>query len=148
MGKSKKKIEKKTRTPKNFSREKLFPPEVFFQNSEDKKTPHRRLTFDFPRQKSLKPPENQSTKQPFLVQSRNAPPHKRPDAEDRTTFLSCDWPIRILLPFSGRCSGHVCGTVAPPITTLLFSEPEQSKSSRSNKQSTRVVFCCRVTFRI
>ena len=47
MGKFKKKIKKKTRTPKNFSREKQFPegwtapleeiPEVFFQNSEDKK---------------------------------------------------------------------------------------------------------------
>jgi len=53
MGKSKKKIEKKTRTPKNFAREKPFPegwtssleeiPEVFYQNSEDKKTPYRRL---------------------------------------------------------------------------------------------------------
>ena len=39
-------------------------------------------------------------------------------AENRTTFLSRDYPIRIQLPFSGRCSRHVCG-----IEALLLSLP-------------------------
>ena len=39
-------------------------------------------------------------------------------AENRTTLLSRDY-----LPFSGRCSRHVCGMVTPPITALLLSLP-------------------------
>ena len=44
-------------------------------------------------------------------------------SENQTTFLSRDYPIRIQLPFSGRCSRHVCGMVTPPITALLLSLP-------------------------
>ena len=44
-------------------------------------------------------------------------------AENRTTFLSRDWPVIIQFPFSGRCSRNVCGTVTPPITALLLSVP-------------------------
>ena len=69
MGKSKKKIEKKKTERRKISQGRSHfhtagppsleeIPEVFFQNSEDKKTPYRRYTFNFPRQKSLKPPEN------------------------------------------------------------------------------------------
>ena len=60
MGKSKKKNEKKTRTPKNFSREKPFPEgwTSSLENSEEKKHLTDAYAFNFPRQKSLRPPEN------------------------------------------------------------------------------------------
>ena len=70
-------------------------------------------------------------------------------AESQTTFLSHSYPIRIQLPFSGRCSSHFYGTLTPPISALLLSVPhvwmtEKSQSSHENKQSTivTVVFCC------
>ena len=44
-------------------------------------------------------------------------------AENRTTFLFRDWPSIIQLPFTGRCSRLVCGTVTPPITALLLLVP-------------------------
>ena len=44
-------------------------------------------------------------------------------AENQTTFLSRDKAIIIQLPFSGRCSRHLCGTVTPPITALLLLLP-------------------------
>ena len=44
-------------------------------------------------------------------------------AENRTTFLSCDYPIIIQLPFSGKCLRHICGIVTPPITALFLSVP-------------------------
>ena len=44
-------------------------------------------------------------------------------AENRTTFLCSVQPIRIQLPFSGRRSRDVCGTVTPPITALLLAVP-------------------------
>ena len=70
-------------------------------------------------------------------------------AVNRTTLLFRGSPIRIQLPFSGRCSHYVCGTVTPPITALLLSVPhawmtQQSKSLRENKQSTRLKLWSRI----
>ena len=79
----------------------------------------------------------------FSVVTQRSSPLKA--AENRTTFLSRDKPIRIQLPFSRRCSryvavwwllqSHLCFYRCP----MYMWMTAQSKPSRENKQSTRVV---------
>ena len=53
-----------------------------------------------------------------VVTQRSSP---QTTAENRTTFLSRGQPIRIQLPFSGRCSRRVCGTVTHRRTRNFFA---------------------------